>query len=746
MHLQGRWVRTALAVGLQLVASGAVADARQRARELERTVNEELGLVESEVQRLEVAREGATGSAAAPVLVELSVRGEPDLLVLHEADVRAPGFRLHVQDDAGIHTLVDREPPTTYRGQLAGHPGSVVAASLLEDGLYARILPPNGEELWLEPVGDRVAEATPGHHVLYATRNVIVPASLCGSEELESRGWAAPLEEPGPSVASLSSASVTELACDADYEYFARYGSVSAVSNRIQSVINVMNLQYEAAAGITHQITSIVVRTSASQPYTGTHANSLLIQMQNDWNANRSGVARDVAHLFTGKPLTNGVIGSSYVGSICTLDQAYGVSQADYSPTFACTTDLVAHELGHGWGSGHCTCPYTMNAVANCANQFSPATATLLQNARQSLIAYGCIGGGGGPSAIKSFATSDLQTSLGTVTAGSYATTIDQDNVYEVITEEVSGGKRSRRTSRLSHTWTLDVAPGGSHTFFVDAHHTYNSEGDDCRFSYSLDGVGYSPMLTVTRTAGGNSLQSFVFPQDVSGTLYVRVEDTDATPGSSAADALYVDYMFVESDPTGASTPPSAPAGLSVSAASGSIQLDWDDNTEPDLDGYAVYRGTQSGGPYTRLNGALVLASAYTDGSVQSGATYYYVRHGVRHLGSGEPGQPAGVGQRGHDRRRPRRERRALDPRRRSPAATWTRTRTTSSTKRSARPSPRGRRAAATATSNIGGRSRSRAEAPSRSSPRLTTARRPTGTTSCCRTRRTAPPTCPCSP
>jgi fibronectin type 3 domain-containing protein len=41
--------------------------------------------------------------------------------------------------------------------------------------------------------------------------------------------------------------------------------------------------------------------------------------------------------------------------------------------------------------------------------------------------------------------------------------------------------------------------------------------------------------------------------------------------------------------------------------------------------GYNVYRGTVSGGPYPKLNPTPIIPQTYTDSSVASGTTYYYV-------------------------------------------------------------------------------------------------------------------------
>ena len=58
------------------------------------------------------------------------------------------------------------------------------------------------------------------------------------------------------------------------------------------------------------------------------------------------------------------------------------------------------------------------------------------------------------------------------------------------------------------------------------------------------------------------------------------------------------------------------------------VSLSWNASTSTVL-GYNVYRSTVSGGSYTRLNGSLISGLSYTDSTVQSGQTYYYVATAV---------------------------------------------------------------------------------------------------------------------
>lgn len=56
------------------------------------------------------------------------------------------------------------------------------------------------------------------------------------------------------------------------------------------------------------------------------------------------------------------------------------------------------------------------------------------------------------------------------------------------------------------------------------------------------------------------------------------------------------------------------------------VTLNWGASTSQNIAGYNVYRGTTSGGPYTKMNTTgLIATTSYSDTAVQAGATYYYV-------------------------------------------------------------------------------------------------------------------------
>ena len=80
-----------------------------------------------------------------------------------------------------------------------------------------------------------------------------------------------------------------------------------------------------------------------------------------------------------------------------------------------------------------------------------------------------------------------------------------------------------------------------------------------------------------------------------------------------------------------------SPTQISLSgtgaAASYSTTLSWTASTSS-VTGYNVYRGTTSGGPYTKLTASVDSNDSYADNSVQAGLTYYYVVTSVNSSGA----------------------------------------------------------------------------------------------------------------
>lgn len=151
------------------------------------------------------------------------------------------------------------------------------------------------------------------------------------------------------------------------------------------------------------------------------------------------------------------------------------------------------------------------------------------------------------PGGAFSDSVADGETSLASSVNGSFLDTTTLNGEVERLRELQTQGPSSQRVSYLEHEWTFDVPAGQVATFRVRAWREASADGDDFRFSWSDDGVTFQPMLTVTATDDPGSYSAFVLPAGTSGVVYVRVEDTDRTPGNDDRDRLFVEHMLIRS-------------------------------------------------------------------------------------------------------------------------------------------------------------------------------------------------------
>jgi hypothetical protein len=95
------------------------------------------------------------------------------------------------------------------------------------------------------------------------------------------------------------------------------------------------------------------------------------------------------------------------------------------------------------------------------------------------------------------------------------------------------------------------------------------------------------------------------------------------TPQSSGAASASLSFS------SNASNSPAVQSltGTGATQTQHTVDLTW--TASADAVGYNIYRGTVSGGPYTIINSSLDATTAYTDSTVTSGTTYYYVATAV---------------------------------------------------------------------------------------------------------------------
>lgn len=366
-----------LANQLQMETPQVAPDAVARARAA-------MGLSQCEVAVVAPVRE-----SGGIVTVELTFGDQPRTLRLAPHSDRSLGFRVLAQGADGVLRPADPGPVRTLRGFVAGESGSRVSCAWLDDGFHASIRMPDGQTWWVQPLPQEVAGD--GAHVIYRTEDVLPSNARCGMPNVLDVEAVQPVPMNNGAERGGGEPCVALLACDADVEFYQLYlSSIPNVVDRISMIMNTVNAQYENEVGITHQLGTIIVRTAEPDPYTSSANNTLLCQFITQWVNNHSNVERDVAQLFTGRAIDGDVIGQAAdIGDICNEqgccscglfgnDGSYCFVESNFNgpgTSFALSTTLSAHELGHLWNAHHCPCvapAYTMNPFIVAASQHHP--------------------------------------------------------------------------------------------------------------------------------------------------------------------------------------------------------------------------------------------------------------------------------------------------------------------------------------------------------------------------------------
>jgi hypothetical protein len=140
----------------------------------------------------------------------------------------------------------------------------------------------------------------------------------------------------------------------------------------------------------------------------------------------------------------------------------------------------------------------------------------------------------------------------------------------------------------------------------------------------SLTGAGSATISQVSVTGAGFSISGLTLPQTMTAGQSTSFNVVFAPSVAAAASGS----ITLSSNALDASlTIPLS--GTGVTPVSHSVSLNWTASTSPNIVGYNVYRGTVSGGPYTKLDSSLITGTTYTDTAVAAGQTYYYVATAV---------------------------------------------------------------------------------------------------------------------
>lgn len=290
---------------------------------------------------------------------------------LERFEVLSPDAKIIEKSSSGERELDLRNVILSYRGTVAGKENSLVSISFYNGKLIGLINYDN-ENYVLGILNDKTNNETEDY-VIYPESKLKRKNNIrCGSE-----AFTVP-EDIINSINTLngqpmdhSSADLLDarLAIDVDYYTYTAYqNSVPNASAYALAVVSASSAVYCKDMNIKLTVGYLRVWTS-QDPYTSSSGDILLDQFQAEWIANQGGVQRVSAHLITRRSLDVG--GIAFINVLCNTTYGYGLSSVtgtiNQLPAYSYDVEVVAHELGHNFGSPHThSCSWVGGPIDTC--------------------------------------------------------------------------------------------------------------------------------------------------------------------------------------------------------------------------------------------------------------------------------------------------------------------------------------------------------------------------------------------
>ena len=310
-------------------------------------------------------------------------------LDLQRISARAPGYRVRVRDDNGIHEVAPQEE-LAFRGRVRGLTGSRVRLAFSDGHVTGFIDNGDGNRTYIEPLDRFDARLPPSAHALYRHADLeltngtplcgwrpesqlqdmqrilppapspVLPKSIFGPGTLPAFGKSSAVGESGAGAVAAAAiaaepCALVEIGVAADYSMVKGYGSAAKVEKRINDIFVLVEGLYEdPRLNINIKITELFIEASEKKTWGEMNINSYLTNITS-WARGANGFKNsyDVADLWYFDPLVStSTTGLANVGTVCNKTSGGHVIR-DFTPTASYLMINQAHELGHNFGANH---------------------------------------------------------------------------------------------------------------------------------------------------------------------------------------------------------------------------------------------------------------------------------------------------------------------------------------------------------------------------------------------------------
>ncbi len=340
------------------------------------------GSIETHVQAPDLALDAFSQTMNDELLIhglELENQTGKETLILQRFLVFHPEAKVVVETDAGQVRL---SPPNHayYQGHVAGRPHSRVFLTIAEDGDYRGLVAEQGQWWSLQLTQTRATGPLLSALPLPPEQRDAMPPFVCGTDELAeipADSTTSPTPPPDQLAVAgdlIGATYYTTIAVEGDYEFVQRKGSREAALDYVGDLIGFTSIIYQRELATQVLVGDVFLWETEDDPWTADGTGAQLTQFRDYWRDNRTEVNRTLATFLSSRRLGGGVAWGS---QLCSRSNGYSVS-ANLSggfnfdnPRSVWDIVVVAHELGHNFGSGHTHCynPPIDKCYDQCTNE-----------------------------------------------------------------------------------------------------------------------------------------------------------------------------------------------------------------------------------------------------------------------------------------------------------------------------------------------------------------------------------------
>lgn len=306
--------------------------------------------------------------------VALPVIGGEEILELTRFTNLAPGARVVSVDEHGDEHPIDLSQVVLLKGTVDGDPDSIAFLSVTPNQVTGFIRA-QGQVRIISSGEAGVDQAI--HSALTADLNLGAGDMVCSTDPHHPMFYPRskmPEQWPGDinaeTITTRGSAPcrVARIAVDTDYEFTANLfgGNTAIAAMYAQTLMGAVSTIYERDVNVTLLLPYIRVWSADVDPYFSNEGTiGFLFEMRDHWNMAMRHVPRNAVQGLSGRGLGGGV---AYLNALCNSQFGHGVS-ANLNGFFPIPVQdnshqnwdlmVVAHELGHNFGSGHTHDAYT---------------------------------------------------------------------------------------------------------------------------------------------------------------------------------------------------------------------------------------------------------------------------------------------------------------------------------------------------------------------------------------------------